>query len=104
MRYKNPSICWFSFVFPEWVHSSPHSRSLWKHQCSYTAVESGCCCGLHCKGKCEILVMFSLLNYHSETLFSTKVWKGTLLLPAKGPGLTGLVSLSYGAKGVSLCC
>ena len=102
MRYNKISIYWFCFVFPEWVHSPPHSCSLWKYQCSYVAVKSGCCCGLHCKGKFEILVMLSLLNHHFEILFSTKVWKGTLLLPAEQPGLTALVLLPYGVKGVYL--
>lgn len=59
------------FVFPEWVHAPPHSCSLWKYQCSYIAVESGCCCGLHCKGKNEIIVILKFVSSLLWNTFST---------------------------------
>lgn len=90
----------FCFVFfAEWVHSPPHSCSLWEYQCSHVAVKSGCCCGLHRKGKCGLCFICFITTW--QQLLHRGV-RGTLLSPAEGPDLAGLVLSPPGVKGLSL--
>lgn len=43
------------FLLAEWLHSAPHSGSLWKHQRGHIAVKPRGGRGLHCKGKSAAL-------------------------------------------------
>lgn len=78
--------CVLFCFFAEWVHSPPHSCSLWEYQCSHVAVKSGCCCGLHCKGKCGVSYALFASSPLGNT-FGTEVWEAH-------PTLRGLTWLS----------
>lgn len=93
--------CVLFCFFAEWVHSPPHSCSLWEYQCSHVAVKSGCCCGLHCKGKCGVSYALFASSPLGNT-FGTEVWEAHPTL--KGLDLAELLLLPSGVKGLSLGC